>query len=117
MIYTYVHPLSLHSALPIAANFEWWSTLPALKPTSLIKTWGLAPALIANLTVFALIAWGATVLEKRRHGHVISFASRTSRPVSLLQGPWPLIRSEEHTSELQSLMRNSYAVFCLKKKK
>src|SRR3546814_7137376 len=28
-----------------------------------------------------------------------------------------LHRSEEHTSELQSLMRNSYAVFCLKKKK
>src|SRR3546814_3731665 len=33
-------------------------------------------------------------------GHVLSFA-----------------RSEEHTSELQSLMRISYAVFCLKKKK
>src|SRR3546814_4830386 len=32
--------------------------------------------------------------------------------VGLLDG-----RSEEHTSELQSLMRNSYAVFCLKKKK
>src|SRR3546814_5356733 len=30
-------------------------------------------------------------------------------------GKW--IRSEEHTSELQSLMRISYAVFCLKKKK
>src|SRR3546814_9187473 len=29
----------------------------------------------------------------------------------------PLARSEEHTSELQSLMRTSYAVFCLKKKK
>src|SRR3546814_6835192 len=28
-----------------------------------------------------------------------------------------LMRSEEHTSELQSLMRISYAVFCLKKKK
>src|SRR3546814_8719544 len=28
----------------------------------------------------------------------------------------PFIRSEEHTSELQSLMRISYAVFCLKKK-
>src|SRR3546814_4508501 len=27
------------------------------------------------------------------------------------------VRSEEHTSELQSLMRNSYAVFCLKKKR
>src|SRR3546814_5860839 len=31
-------------------------------------------------------------------------------------GAGPEIRSEEHTSELQSLMRISYAVFCLKKK-
>src|SRR3546814_4827098 len=32
--------------------------------------------------------------------------------------PMPaVVRSEEHTSELQSLMRISYAVFCLKKKK
>src|SRR3546814_10080459 len=30
--------------------------------------------------------------------------------------PGERVRSEEHTSELQSLMRNSYAVFCLKKK-
>src|SRR3546814_2917098 len=34
--------------------------------------------------------------------------------VELIHGD---IRSEEHTSELQSLMRISYAVFCLKKKK
>src|SRR3546814_6835787 len=37
------------------------------------------------------------------------------------QGPsdanWAFCRSEEHTSELQSLMRISYAVFCLQKKK
>src|SRR3546814_6616178 len=33
-----------------------------------------------------------------------------------LKHPWTN-RSEEHTSELQSLMRISYAVFCLKKKK
>src|SRR3546814_4422168 len=35
-----------------------------------------------------------------------------------VQGPWQTardMRSEEHTSELQSLMRISYAVFCLKK--
>src|SRR3546814_4866730 len=54
-------------------------------------------------------------------------------PVAQPQGPrWPdgrlpfgchvtprrmVTRSEEHTSELQSLMRNSYSVFCLKKKK
>src|SRR3546814_11902676 len=31
--------------------------------------------------------------------------------------PSVILRSEEHTSELQSLMRISYAVFCLKKKK
>src|SRR3546814_7412211 len=31
--------------------------------------------------------------------------------------PFNAIRSKEHTSELQSLMRISYAVFCLKKKK
>src|SRR3546814_4464194 len=36
-------------------------------------------------------------------------------PVNLLSGR-ASIRSEEHTSELQSLMRISYAVFCLKKK-
>src|SRR3546814_7159832 len=34
-----------------------------------------------------------------------------------LAGYWVKERSEEHTSELQSLMRISYAVFCLKKKK
>src|SRR3546814_9054106 len=34
-----------------------------------------------------------------------------------LRGPGATKRSEEHTSELQSLMRISYAVFCLKKKK
>src|SRR3546814_5944903 len=35
----------------------------------------------------------------------------------LNQRPIGAVRSEEHTSELQSLMRISYAVFCLKKKK
>src|SRR3546814_1893113 len=45
-------------------------------------------------------------------------------PIPLWQMDWPgpelrcaTYRSEEHTSELQSLMRISYAVFCLKKKK
>src|SRR3546814_8833887 len=37
------------------------------------------------------------------------------RELKLEEGPPP--RSEEHTSELQSLMRISYAVFCLKKKR
>src|SRR3546814_3279004 len=45
--------------------------------------------------------------------HHIAEQARTIRiPVHMIE-----TRSEEHTSELQSLMRNSYAVFCLKKKK
>src|SRR3546814_10289828 len=38
-------------------------------------------------------------------------SARTKAALAAAKG-----RSEEHTSELQSLMRNSYAVFCLKKK-
>src|SRR3546814_8262842 len=43
-----------------------------------------------------------------------------SDPIASSSGLYLLVvrtRSEEHTSELQSLMRNSYAGFCLKKKK
>src|SRR3546814_2791917 len=43
------------------------------------------------------------------HGPVSSFGEERRHN--------PFVRSEEHTSELQSLMRISYAVFCLKKKK
>src|SRR3546814_10183226 len=56
-----------------------------------------------------------------------SFSSRDAEPMAgyrqvatTQEGPTMvenLVRSEEHTSELQSLMRISYAVFCLKKKK
>src|SRR3546814_7505932 len=42
-------------------------------------------------------------------------ARRRIRPFRAAIGA--VLRSEEHTSELQSLMRISYAVFCLKKKK
>src|SRR3546814_7503867 len=42
--------------------------------------------------------------------HQCGGSSQTRRPVAAAG------KSEEHTSELQSLMRNSYAVFCLKKK-
>src|SRR3546814_6044301 len=50
---------------------------------------------------------------------VISHHGRIEAPAKLMDGvnPDTVWRSEEHTSELQSLMRISYAVFCLKKKK
>src|SRR3546814_2564653 len=44
-------------------------------------------------------------------------AARCCRSTGIRRGSGYLLRSEEHTSELQSLMRISYAVFCLKKKK
>jgi uncharacterized membrane protein YedE/YeeE len=72
-------------------TFGWWSTLPALPPISLVKRWGVAEALVANLAVFALIAWLTLVLEKRRHGRVLATTTGTSRPPALLRGPWPLV--------------------------
>src|SRR3546814_7531257 len=55
----------------------------------------------------------------------VLFAGADGKPAHDFRGTlsfaWPGVacpgRSEEHTSELQSLMRTSYAVFCLKKKK
>src|SRR3546814_3407979 len=46
---------------------------------------------------------------------LVALAARLAGPRPLLR-PAHRSRSEEHTSELQSLMRISYAVFCLKKK-
>src|SRR3546814_7940991 len=43
--------------------------------------------------------------------------STSSAELTVISPSTAASRSEEHTSELQSLMRSSYAVFCLKKKK
>src|SRR3546814_1533363 len=56
----------------------------------------------------------------RRSRDPTSSARRSSTPRSRCGSDTSssnVVRSEEHTSELQSLMRISYAVFCLKKKK
>src|SRR3546814_3117238 len=63
--------------------------------------------------------------EAIRAGHAFRIEQAVDRDrVRALRRPFEVIRdedrklrSEEHTSELQSLMRISYAVFCLKKKK
>src|SRR3546814_6570095 len=51
----------------------------------------------------------------RRYGIKPFRYTRMHRQTVIIRAP--ASRSEEHTSELQSLMRTSYAVFCLKKKK
>src|SRR3546814_8580504 len=49
-------------------------------------------------------------------GDLLRAAALIDEPLRALRGPGARMRSEEHTSELQSLMRISYAVFCLKNK-
>src|SRR3546814_9264937 len=73
------------------------------------KTW-ITNAPIADVVV----VWA----KSEAHGDAIRgfVVDRGSAGLSLPQIKDKL-RSEEHTSELQSLMRISYAVFCLKKKK
>src|SRR3546814_9895335 len=61
--------------------------------------------------VCAFIIKGLSVIQRTQCGMALVSTS------SICQGEQVALRSEEHTSELQSLMRISYAVFCLKKKK
>src|SRR3546814_2071075 len=55
-----------------------------------------------------------TIRYKARDG--LEIAAVLTMPAGRDAKDLPLIRSEEHTSELQSLMRISYAIFCLKTK-
>src|SRR3546814_4266312 len=69
--------------------------------------------IIGRILELRLIRFGAQRVDVRLHrgdmrrhmGRALGLVDRAVR-----------VRSEEHTSELQSLMRISYAVFCLKKK-
>src|SRR3546814_9953017 len=72
-----------------------------------------------------VLAWRCTkrrgfVLDGAQYfthgGQYVPDPEKTFGPIPVAGGN-ECLRSEEHTSELQSLMRISYAVFCLKKKK
>src|SRR3546814_947431 len=74
-----------------------------------------------------LLAWADRIVCSADSVNMVSEACATRAPVFVFEPGRvtgrprrfldALLRSEEHTSELQSLMRHSYAVFCLKKKK
>src|SRR3546814_3119171 len=75
----------------------------------------LDPALV-DFTGRLGVGYKVRGLQKR---YLFKQAMRGILPVAILRKPkqgFGIQRSEEHTSELQSLMRISYAVFCLKKK-
>src|SRR3546814_2570235 len=73
---------------------------------------------VARRFVGCLISGG---LARQRHERCRFSSLGFFDDLPAIMGPtdfaMPALRSEEHTSELQSLMRISYAVFCLKKKK
>src|SRR3546814_7119957 len=80
--------------------------------TTLFRSW-LSP-------VPAPMSWTFASSTKAEHRHRCPAVRQSASPVWIMiwgSLPCPSNRSEEHTSELQSLMRISYAVFCLKKKK
>ncbi|MFB4394025.1 MULTISPECIES: YeeE/YedE family protein [unclassified Pseudomonas] len=71
---------------------DWWFALPSFPATSIVKAWGVAPALLASLALFAAIAWATVLLEKRRHG-TLEVASNSEHQGlrRFLRGPWPLV--------------------------
>src|SRR3546814_6582921 len=56
-------------------------------------------------------------LERQEEGLLVGRVGELAERIDVALRDEVVHRSEEHTSELQSLMRISYAVFCLKKKK
>src|SRR3546814_3378912 len=89
------------AAMPALANISSPSASASAAPSSLA---------FAFLRLSKLVH---TVFQSPRVAALLYSVARVSKKLACST---PL-RSEEHTSELQSLMRISYAVFCLKKKK
>jgi uncharacterized protein len=75
-----------------AKHLPWWSAQPNVGPVALIQTLGWVPALALNLALFAFFAGVTIVLERRRHGTLVS-GGATERQGwrRFLQGPWPLV--------------------------
>src|SRR3546814_2070059 len=75
--------------------------------------------LISRRAVVFCFVWDGGLLQSTRSMLLLTYIYVWERetPPCLLPENAAGYRSEEHTSELQSLMRISYAVFCLKKKK
>jgi uncharacterized membrane protein YedE/YeeE len=75
-----------------AAHLPFWTSILNYGPVSLIRGFGLWPALIGQLAVFGLIALGTVWLEKRRHGALERPAPSPRQGwARVLRGPWPLL--------------------------
>src|SRR3546814_3374860 len=111
------------SVLLLLALILRQSPLPFLRATGPIyATAAAACSSLASLAVALRIAQERLKLPRHIYSLTIPLGSQLSKEGTAIMLAAVLIftaqasRSEEHTSELQSLMRISYAVFCLKKK-
>src|SRR3546814_5072690 len=106
-IYTYLRSLSLHYSLPIYRQAVAGATsgqMVELQATILD---------IGSSSKFSTLEITEAAQQLAQAGFSTEEMEKALGAVTRLAAA----RSEEHTSELQSLMRISYAVFCLKKKK
>src|SRR3546814_9616525 len=90
---------------------------------------GIEPAVARYAIVFTTETEGGIESAVVKGSHVVGVFSTSDEDMDVFEADfqqelaktawvkYDLPRSEEHTSELQSLLSNSYAVFCLKKKK
>src|SRR3546814_5481857 len=111
----------MREALPVCRAKPNW--MPR-KPKLILKICAVLSRCFVRLVwVFIGVSWiGCNTIKKMQGMHNLLFPivplvcavvfEKVMRYLQLKE----LTRSEEHTSELQSLMRISYAVFCLKKK-
>ncbi|MBP2311231.1 YeeE/YedE family protein [Azospirillum soli] len=76
-----------------AYHLPWWQALPSVGPVSVIDSFGWPAALALNLAVFAAVAGLSVVLEKRRHGRLVTDGATptTAGLGRFLRGPWPLV--------------------------
>src|SRR3546814_3392357 len=99
-MYTYCTTLPLRDALPLGSRRR--RPRQPVRPRPAPPVRGLSSAAASPLL--------QRDAEDHRGRAILDRTRRAEAPVDIV------VRSEEHTSELQSLMRISYAVFCLKKK-
>src|SRR3546814_1988763 len=107
----------LSELLPTAATTMTYAALGAL--LAVVRALPVCLLVVRHASVTSTLVERSTYTANALPGIVVALALITvtiNYAVGLYQSA-VVLRSEEHTSELQSLMRISYAVFCLKKKK
>ncbi|WP_180171502.1 YeeE/YedE family protein [Acinetobacter sp. YH12023] len=79
-------------SLIATSHIQWWFDLPHFEPISLVKSFGVVPALALNFVLFILIAAATVYFEKKRHGQLeVEPQAMQHGWKRFLRGPWPLV--------------------------